>query len=1096
MSIDTNTIRLYLEAFDFKNLMIKLGWDYCDIRPLVIPVNGNDYRLEAVAEKRGLVLLICGPGPDSRIPDNSIRRKMEHQVTATYHEHMIIFVDAGKTTQVWQWVKREPHQTPVCRESRFQVGQTGEALIQKLLKIDFDLKEEPSLDIITVTNRARKAFDVESVTKRFYDRFKKEHSAFLEFIDGIDPIIHKSDREWYASLMLNRMMFIYFIQKKRFLDGDADYLKNRLRMMRERNDNGRFHEFYRLFLLRLFHEGLGQPESERKPELAELLGKVPYLNGGLFDVHSLERQYPDIKIPDEAFESVFKFFDDYTWHLDERPLRLDNEINPDVLGYIFEKYINQKEMGAYYTKEDITGYISRNTIIPYLFNAAERECKAAFEPGGPVWGLLKEDPDRYIYEAVRKGVDEELPADIARGLDDVSLRGDWNKPAAENYALPTETWREHVARRKRCLELRDRLKSGKVTNINDLITYNLDISQFAQDVIENCESPELLRAFWVAIAGRIPEKSNQEFRHGISILDPTCGSGAFLFAALNILEPLYEACLEQMRQVVFKLEPDSKKYQDFGAILAQIDGHPNERYFVLKSIIINNLYGVDIMPEAVEICKLRLFLKLVAQVDSVEHIEPLPDIDFNIRAGNTLVGFASYEETENTIKNKLKYDNAFERIEENAQMSDRAFQRFREAQTRHGMTVTGAKADLRNRLEKLHDELDLYLAGDYGVDVGKPGIFEKWRSSNRPFHWFVEFYGILKNGGFDIIIGNPPYIEFTEIKQEYQIKDFETLSCSNLYAFVIERCFKLRHVSTLIGMIVPLSTFSTDRMIPLIKSIKKNSSSLYISNFSWRPGKLFDGVNLQLSIMLSSKGSEVTHIKSSRYILWSSELRPYVFQNLEYANVTDNRNQGCIPKIGSIIANSILQKLRLKNKEIGTCFQSISSNLVFYRRGGLYWKVFVDFETKSSEEKIIKLFPEIDKYSIIAALSSNLWWWYYTITSDCRHLGNRDIRTFTFDPREMDIEKQNLLSELGKEYVLDLKCNAEKTVRIYKAKKHVECLSFSVNKSKHIIDKIDKLLSLYFGFTAEELDFIINYDIKYRMGTDSLEGAGVVDEED
>ena len=67
---------------------------------------------------------------------------------------------------------------------------------------------------------------------------------------------------------------------------------------------------------------------------------------------------------------LFAFFDHYHWHLDERPLRADNEINPDVLGYIFEKYINQKQMGAYYTKEDITEYIGKNTIIPFLFDQA------------------------------------------------------------------------------------------------------------------------------------------------------------------------------------------------------------------------------------------------------------------------------------------------------------------------------------------------------------------------------------------------------------------------------------------------------------------------------------------------------------------------------------------------------------------------------------------------------------------------------------------------------------------------------------------------------------------------------------------------------
>ena len=73
------------------------------------------------------------------------------------------------------------------------------------------------------------------------------------------------------------------------------------------------------------------------------------------------------------------------------------------------------------------------------------------------------------------------------------------------------------------------------------LRYNLDIHQFAQDVIENCEGPELLRAFWKAITK-------------VTILDPTCGSGAFLFAALNILEPLYEACLDRMQVFLDELE--------------------------------------------------------------------------------------------------------------------------------------------------------------------------------------------------------------------------------------------------------------------------------------------------------------------------------------------------------------------------------------------------------------------------------------------------------------------------------------------------------------------------------------------------------------
>lgn len=114
-------------------------------------------------------------------------------------------------------------------------------------------------------------------------------------------------------------------------------------------------------MLVLFHNGLAEPVHDA--ELISMIGRVPYLNGGIFDVHFLEKKYPNIEIDDKAFEMVFNFFDTYEWYLDSRECASGNEISPDVLGYIFEKYINDRSsMGAYYTQEDITEYIGRNSI--------------------------------------------------------------------------------------------------------------------------------------------------------------------------------------------------------------------------------------------------------------------------------------------------------------------------------------------------------------------------------------------------------------------------------------------------------------------------------------------------------------------------------------------------------------------------------------------------------------------------------------------------------------------------------------------------------------------------------------------------------------
>jgi hypothetical protein len=136
----------------------------------------------------------------------------------------------------------------------------------------------------------------------------------------------------------------------------------------------------------------------------------------------------------------------------------------------------------------------------------------------------------------------------------------------------------------------------------------------------------------------------------LSVLDPTVGSGAFLFAALNMLYPIYDACLNRM--AVLRADDQLATYAGaVDAVLRDIQTHKSQTYTVLKRIMINNLYGVDIMEEAVEICKLRLFLKLTAQISDLQQLEPLPDIDFNIRAGNTLVGYARLQDAQTTAVN-------------------------------------------------------------------------------------------------------------------------------------------------------------------------------------------------------------------------------------------------------------------------------------------------------------------------------------------------------------------------------------------------------------------------------------------------------------
>ncbi len=946
MPLDFQRARPLLQSGNLTKLFVEeLGWEPCR-QKLTLRAGESDFSFTAVAEKRGFIVWLCA-SLDGHLPDHTTRLKLDRALTQTSFEHLIVFATGDFAQQSWVWVRREPGRPLSARTHDYNRAQPGDSLLQKLqiLFVSLEEEEKGELSTITMAGRARAAFDIERVTKAFYRDFDTHRKAFLKFIDGIGEV---ADAEWYASVMLNRLMFVYFIQRKGFLDADPDYLRNRLHRCQQEHGKDKFYTFYRYFLLRLFHEGFGKHRKDRAPDLEKLLGNIPYLNGGLFDLHELEkpeRYGKDIQIPDKAFERVFDYFDQYQWHLDERPLRADNEINPDVLGYIFEKYINQKQMGAYYTKEDITEYISKNTVLPFLFEAARAKCKVAFEnPNGPiVWDLLLENPDRYIYSAVRHGTERELPADIAAGLetakpDLIERRKAWNKPAPGEYALPTEIWREVVARRQRYEQVRSTLAHGKVREVNDFITLNLDLRQFAQDVIQNCEGPDLLMAFWQAITT-------------ITVLDPTGGSGAFIFAALNILEPLYEACLDRMEAFLAEWGENGRKahpnyHKKFTEVLARVDAHPNRRYFVLKSIILNNLYAVDIMEEAVEICKLRLFLKLAAQVEPNTArdnlgIEPLPDIDFNIRVGNTLVGYATAEEVRRCMKElgggqmKLMDEEdlgSFARFNTRCADVDQAFSKFRQLQTEGDGSVPAAdKEELQKRLKAMEDELNRHLASECGVKVSDKDALAKWVKSHQPFHWFIQFYGILNGGGFDVIIGNPPYYD---LKQGigYSIKGYATLPTKNLYPIVMERCIPLAKHSGRLGFIVPVSSISTKGYSELQDLILKLPA--HLSSYDDRPARLFDGLeHIQLTIHLLEKRQTTTpeHFVTECY-RWSAVERDNLFPTLEFERVEAHCLPGCVPKISNPTEHSILRKLWADAKALGSQTTASSRHKAFYSR--------------------------------------------------------------------------------------------------------------------------------------------------------------------
>lgn len=1038
MAINYKLARKHLEAFDFKKLFVEvLGWGHGTGRPSTLTIDGAAYRLTPVAELGGMMVFQCEPVTGAGQPPMPARHKIERHVSQTAFEHVLIFTDRDHTAATWQWVKRGTGSSRF-RQHTYTRGQPGDSLLQKLAGIAFELDEldeDGRVAIGVVTSRVTRVFDVEKVTKKFYDEFKGEHADFLKFLRGIPD---EDDRAWYVSVMMNRLMFIYFVQKKGFLEGDPDYLQHKLAASKARGRD----RFYRDFLVPLFFEGFAQEADKRSPEVRKLLGSVPYLNGGLFTPHDLEQKYGEaIAIPDAVFERRFAFFDKYTWHLDDRPWHVDNEINPDVLGFIFEKYINQKQMGAYYTKEDITGYICRNTILPFLLDKLGDRRYAAMNP------LPLHDVEPYIYEAVKQA----------------------------EY-LPTETEREYAARQKRLEGIRADFAGGKIAAVNDLITYNLDIEAFVKDWLAELDDPVTLRAFYF------------ECLRKLTVLDPTCGSGAFLFAAMNILEPLYERCLDRMAEFA------GPRYPDFGEELARVARHPNRTYFVCKSIIVHNLYGVDIMEEAVEICKLRLFLKLVAQVDDGKKVEPLPDIDFNIRAGNTLVGYATEAEVQAAGSRSLLSLN----LEEQIGSATRELAAFRDLQTRIDTppgVMAAAKLGVREKLTELDGVLNEALANEYRMDV------EPFAASHRPFHWYVQFHGIMREGGFDVIVGNPPYVEYKNIR-DYKVHGFHTEACGDLYALVMERALQVSQVGSRLGFIVPMSCFSVSGFASLQSLYLSGATQLHVSNWSGdaHPSKLFEGVDKRLEIVLAKyRGEGSRSAYSSKYIKWYADERRVLFEmHPTYASIappaTATHEHQLIPKISSDIEKAILAKLRSQRDSIASRMQASGPFSLYYTRKVSFFLQFLDFvpETRDhngnlrapSELKALYFATRADRDLCLAGLSTSLFYWYNIVHSDCRNLNKREVLSFPI-PGAVPPHVQNQLTLMMEKLMASYRENSTLRTVTYAGQGNITVQYFNFRPSKPILDEIDRILARHYGLTDEELDFIINYDIKYRMGKDA-----------
>jgi MmeI, DNA-methyltransferase domain len=256
------------------------------------------------------------------------------------------------------------------------------------------------LSPLVIQQRHDQAFDVEPVTEEFFTEY---HVVFEKVESLIRGIRDQDQRRFFTQRLFNRLMFIAFIQKKGWLqfggNKNQDYL-NALWSDYKKNGDKEM-GFYHERLYTLFFHGLGAQDEvgiakiNRGGLWADYIGKVPYLNGGLFEEDEDDKD-GKIKVPDEAIRAILQdLFNHFNFTVTEAtPLDIEVAVDPEMLGKVFEELVTGRhETGSYYTPKPIVSFMCREALKGYLES-----------------NLPKEKP-----EGIARFVDEHEPGDLHDG---------------------------------------------------------------------------------------------------------------------------------------------------------------------------------------------------------------------------------------------------------------------------------------------------------------------------------------------------------------------------------------------------------------------------------------------------------------------------------------------------------------------------------------------------------------------------------------------------------------------------------------------------------------------------------------------------------
>ncbi|MFW6172494.1 MAG: Eco57I restriction-modification methylase domain-containing protein [Elusimicrobiota bacterium] len=609
---------------------------------------------------------------------------MRAQGWARKKEFIAIF--HSEESDVWHLVSphvEEGEGRTVLRRYVIGEGETHRTVSENLAEMDASLPEP-------LYEKVQTAFKLQPVTEKFYKDYKENFNRLdTHFREKGMDIKHSKK---YSHLILNRLMFLYFLQKKKWLNKDKNFMSWFLKEYEHSEDNNCFHKKW---MNTLFFKAMNDKniDEDFPDDVKIVLENFPFLNGGLFSKVDFEREeYQDdeIYLTDHLAKYIIRgFLENYNFTVtEESPFDVDVAVDPAMLGKIYESLIAEEERGKsgiFYTPRVEVDLMCKMALYEYLVTKAND---------------LDEKGKRKIIEFI---------------------------------FTPLEKWEYE--------------EEGDVSKLMDIL-------------------------------------------HNAKVVDPACGSGAFLVGMMQVFSNLYRKLGK---------EPD---------------------YKFRERIVNENLYGVDIKDWAVRMAEFRLWLALVESEKELPHVEPiLPNFSFKLKVGDSIVQKVGDEHLNLKKLVREATGSMINQIDELKKLKRKYFEgksnlKEKILEKQNTLIIDYLESKIK-KLESKKNKSQVSLSGNVTKEALKDNkelkekinkienIIKKIDETDRnDLFWDLDFPEVMLEGGFDVVVGNPPYVphqkivpqdippeiindmtkkEFDNIKNKY--KDDLISYCQNLWDY-------------------------------------------------------------------------------------------------------------------------------------------------------------------------------------------------------------------------------------------------------------------------------------------------------------------------